>query len=231
MKERPIIFSAPMVRAILTRTKTQTRRIVKVRGGDDGMLIQDRGLGWWPYRSKRGPPAGDDDPYGSPYGQAGDRLWVKETWRPGIVQSEAINTFDGKDVWIEYAAEGERRHFDRRDLPQDWRLPQSARQGKNVSPLFMPRWASRITLEVLGVRVQRLQDCSEADAVAEGVERLAADAGWREYGSRPQDETAGSGSVATARASYKSLWESIHGAGSWDRNPWVWAVEFRRNEN
>lgn len=92
----------------------------------------------------------------------------------------------------------------------------------------MCRWASRITLEITGVRVERLQDISEADAVAEGVERTVTGDGWRRYCADPEQEAAGLTPCATAVDSYRSLWEQINGPGTWDANPWVWAVEFRR---
>jgi hypothetical protein len=96
--------------------------------------------------------------------------------------------------------------------------------------MFMPRWASRITLEVTGVRVERLQDISEADAVAEGIEsRQVSDTNsrWLLYG-RDLSEGKLYSTTGDSRKSYRSLWESINGPGSWDANPWVWVVAFRR---
>jgi hypothetical protein len=97
---------------------------------------------------------------------------------------------------------------------------------------FMPRWASRITLEINGVRVERVQNITETDAEAEGVERWVIGDGWREYGLSPADESACGAPMETARESFRTLWDSINSARGygWDANPWVWAVEFKRLE-
>ncbi len=202
MKERPILFSGAMVRALLAGTKTQTRRVVKPQ----------------PRRVDGGVPFGDAPAWahaepGSammrcPYGKPGDRLWVRETWacldshiRQGSRLAFRADTPDGECVRV--------------DAP--WR-----------PSIHMPRWDSRITLEITSVRVERLQAISEADAIAEGIER-ADDffdcRCWRAY-----DEPKGSDVVFPDDpiGSYASLWMSINGPGSWDANPWVWALEFRR---
>jgi len=185
MTERPILFSAPMVRAILAGTKTQTRRVVKPahKAWMDQPVTHQ--LGEWDKRPL-------------PYGKPGDRLWVRETWQAvsGNDRARHIMTHPRPDRgWLEYAA------TPRADEPAyKWR-----------PSIHMPRWASRIMLEVTGVRVERLQDISEADAMAEGV-------------------TAGKYTGldrAYARA-YSDLWEQINGPGSWDANPWVWVIEFKR---
>lgn len=167
MKERPIILSGPMVRAILAGAKTQTRRVVKPQA-----------MGQW------GPVVP------CPYGRPGDRLWVREAWRP---------VHGGySDLGARYRADFERDQT-------VWR-----------PSIHMPRWASRITLEVTGVRVERLQDISEADAQAEGSFEWAAE---QDTPVRDLDE---------ARLVYLQLWQSINGPASWDADPWVWVVEFRR---
>ncbi len=168
-----------MVRAILAGTKTQTRRVVK-----------DRHIGQIDH-SKLPGPAGWSRPM--PYGKPGDRLWVRETWQAvsGNDRARHIMTHPRPDRgWLEYAA------TPRADEPAyKWR-----------PSIHMPRWASRITLEVTGVRVERLQDISEADAISEGTPFPCG--GWV--------------------GGYQKLWESIHGPGSWEANPWVWVVEFKR---
>ena len=204
MKERPILFSAPMARAINADRKTQTRRIVKPQPEwtepatawtfhEDG----HSGPGWYAHN--------DDYPeegslfYRCPYGQPGDRLWVRETWRE-FIDSECVDGVRhelGRDVL--YRADGDSSKF-------AWR-----------PSIFMPRWASRINLEVVHVRVEKLQDISEADAIAEG-----APGG---HGSIP-----GYLYAATPHEHYRHIWESINGTGSWDANPWVWVVEFKRIE-
>ncbi len=195
MKERPILFSAPMVRAILAGTKTQTRRVAKHPLAQNLSYIVDIGKGWF----------GDEEgevQIRCPYGQPGDRLWVRETWQAvsGNDRARHIMTHPRPDRgWLEYAA------TPRADEPAyKWR-----------PSIHMPRWASRITLEVTGVRVERLQDISEADAMAEGVHYSLL-------------EKIQAGQDRWARHAYKKLWETINGSDSWDLNPWVWVVEFKR---
>ncbi len=183
VRERPILFSAPMVRAILEGRKTQTRRVVKLT--DSGHVKEPRGHRRWH-------PADPDVVLGCPYGQPGDRLWVRETWRPAAeFLSECVGPKD-----IRYAAtvsEAER-------ATSKWR-----------SPIFMPRWASRITLELTEVRIERLNAISLEDAAAEG---------W------PGRESADPNPYTW----FSALWVSINGPGSWISNPWVWVLKFRRLE-
>lgn len=204
MKERPILFSAPMVRAILEGRKSMTRRVAKLNvAGRLGRLSNQ----WHP-----------DIPGAvavCPYGQAGDRLWVREahtiyaTYGQGRSDGQRWGPWGGlpttvspDGMQIAYYREG----FDRCD-PGRWR-----------PSIHMPRWASRITLEVTGVRVERLQDISTEDALAEGV-RVHSD-----HHKKPRD------SVYSPVQAFRDLWENINDAGSWDANPWVWVVEFKRIE-
>ena len=183
MKERPILFSAPMVRALLAGTKTQTRRIVKARD-----------LEWMDVHQGLREP---DNAERCPYGQPGDRLWVRETFA----------RIDGQTrPWIETDYQATYTHGDR--------LGDTLGIKKRWTPsIHMPRHASRITLEVTGVRVERLQDISEADAIAEGVRNSLHLPGGR-----------------FARENFEHLWWTIHGDGSWESNPWVWVIEFKRVE-
>jgi hypothetical protein len=190
--ERPILFSAPMVRAILEGRKTQTRRVFKperMTWTADGRYQTHSMRSGRMVETGSGPFHPNDWLHYCPYGVPGDRLWVRETWAAC-----------GSDVRFR----ADQRHPD--DYPganfQPWR-----------SPIHMPRWASRITLEVTGVRVERLQDISEADAMAEGAAPVLV----------PPD-----GGSAPHVEGFRELWESINGAGGWDANPWVWVVEFRR---
>lgn len=175
MDDRPILFSAPMVRALLNGTKTQTRRVVKrfeVRAGMPEPEMQSL------LRC-------------CPYGAPGDRLWVRETWR------ERVPDQDGQTN--DYRADHESG-----EDPCDVRW---------VPSIHMPRRASRITLELTGVRIERLQEISEADAKAEGCIAPM-------YASEDADP-----SFAVA---YRHLWEAINGADTWDTNPYVWCLDFRR---
>jgi hypothetical protein len=190
-KERPILMSAPMVRALLVGTKTQTRRIVKAKG-----------CRAFPMPAHWGKEALETWAPHCPYGQPGDRLWVRETWWLDVSNQNGLTI-------SRYATE---------DAPHHWRVPSPADldrlknkrldQGRCRPSIHMPRWASRITLEITEVRVQRLQEISEEDCWAEGIE---ADC-----------------TQATPFLEYHELWESINGPGSWDLNPWVWAITFKR---
>lgn len=190
MSERPILFSAPMVRAILAGTKTQTRRAIKPS--------------WSRCLDLSDPDDRNSARAGCPYGRRGDRLWVRETW--GLFDRENFGGRAGFGVawrathpmpedgveWID----GPDDYADRWVASDRWR-----------PSIHMPRWASRITLDVLSVRVERLHDIAEEDAQAEGV------------------EPAHDGSYVNA---YSWLWREIHGPGSWAANPWVWRIEVRR---
>lgn len=197
MKERPILFSAPMVRAIMAGVKTQTRRVVKHAPWYDRPLNRwfVRGVG--EFNTER--DAMDVLPLTSPYGQPGDRLWVREAW----------HTVDNDHAFYRanYAHDpaGDREHGIR------WK-----------PSIHMPRWASRITLDIVAVRVERLQDISEADAVAEGAEH----SGECDH-ARSTCAEIGCMGPNSYRGGYADLWEKINGPGSWAANPWVWVVEFR----
>jgi hypothetical protein len=194
VKERPILFSSSMVRAILDGKKTQTRRVVKNPERFEHLR---------------------DCAFCSPYGHVGDHLWVRETWRPSISHHCAMDTCDCADVNVRYAADGESRFFSERNIDHEWLLPKAARTG-NVSPLFMPRWASRLTLEITGVRVERLQEISGDDAIAEGA---------------PLRESAATQGGDIRIDAFADLWGSINGkTHPWSSNPWVWVIAFQRVE-
>lgn len=196
MKERPIIFNDAMVRAILDGRKTQTRRIVKPQpeaGAQfSGWIVESseakrEGCATWhvgptTVLAKRRSYAR------CPFGQPGDRLWVREC-------------FSDTGLGPVYRASVSERHW----------------LGKWTRSIHMPRWASRITLEITAVRVERLQDISEADALAEGAVRAT-----------PVDDGYVADEFGTYAAGFEALWQSIYGAESWQSNPWVWVVEFRR---
>ena len=199
-----------MVRAILAGTKTQTRRVVKHHPSDDGnMVLVDHGDGWWPYRSDDSERpvvnGGDEIPYRCPYGQPGDRLWVRETW----CCVHGVPDAGGKphpDDFVRYRAD---------NGPGE----QVITDVKAWHPsIHMPRVYSRILLEITAVRVERVQYISQDDSVAEGCDDI-------------RDMLLVPGRIFYAggpREAYRVLWDSINGPGSWAANPWVWVVEFRR---
>lgn len=241
MKERPILFSAPMVRAILDGRKTQTRRIVKPVGNDDGFVLLDHGKGFWPYRSDDGESTshtvrvGDklfqnETPHSCPYGQPGDRLWVREAWRitaHSVEEARAIT----EDIMSGTAVDWRATYADRCVKELGFSREDAAmsdRFQKWRPSIHMPRWASRILLEVTAVRVERLQDISEEDCLAEGVFKKVGVCELGDVVRKPDGGEAIYLSRGQARLTYQELWQSINGTGSWTANPWVWVVEFKR---
>ena len=199
-KERPILFSGHMVRAILTGQKTVTRREIKpsMRSADSSFeLHQQEDESWRPmhtFDESCMDAKGTEHPIVCPYGQPGDRLWVREAWAQiNVAQAPG-------ESWVVY-----RECDNRTDYGGPWK-----------PSIHMRRRDSRILLEVTDVRVELLQDISEEQAEAEGVGflRHAPDA----------DET------LTAAQLFECLWSSINGDESWNGNPWVWVVEFKRIE-
>lgn len=212
MRERPILFTPDNARAILERRKTQTRRLMKpqpwrvwgcgVRHGEAVVSAHVR------YQQ------GEADVWvACRYGAPGDRLWVREAhalvpataYRGSTGVQQAINPEEPSEAAVYKAG------WDR-SPPARWR-----------HAMHMPRWASRLILEIVAVRVERLQVISEADARAEGCGRAV-----------DEDDIDGApdapAPAQTYRGGYRWLWDEINGRGSWDANPYVWVVEFRRVE-
>ena len=195
MKERPILFNGEMVRAILEGSKTQTRRVMKPQSDKFiwGRPAYHYDLGCYAVDSQDGWKF-----VNCPYGQPGDRLWCRETW-----QVHRLDGITGKEFPnILYKADSSTRLFINECV---WKYNREKPQWR--PPIHMPRWASRITLEINDIRVERLQDISEEDAWAEGCEIDDGRMGWLKY---------------------RQLWESINGAESWASSPWVWVIEFKR---
>lgn len=225
MKERGVIFNSEMVRAILDGRKTQTRQIVKsVPTTHDfhGWIMsstcaKDEGKAVWAIGDS--PLLKDPIRLNCPLGKIGDRLWVRETWQGPLVDYENANKLYKDPEPFQtikncvYKADGDAcpEYFDADDnLRYGWK-----------SSAQMPRWASRILLEITGVRVEQLQDINEEDAVAEGVAPLHGGY-WKHY---QPDWTQ---HQLSARGSFVTLWNSINGVDAWYKNPWVWVIEFRR---
>jgi len=210
MKERPILFSAPMVRALLDGSKTQTRRIMKPQPEPTPADYPGPTGHWWPSNNVQSMVHVEQElqnQHGSwggfcadccPHGRIGDRLWVRETVADiGARLTYRADTDDGAHCMV-----------------------------KRWTPsIHMPRWASRILLEIVSVRVERLQDISEADCWAEGIDAVDGSLGDMKIIDLARRMNR---CFEDAAPTYAALWEQINGAGSWDANPWVWVVEFKR---
>ena len=201
MTERPILFSAPMVRAILDGRKTQTRRIVKPQPPAEAESVFrqlysqqtpefDGAWQWWDGK----PQTPITKPLFCPYGAPSDTLWVRETWA---------------------------RHASGVDYAADFAAVSRPQAGPWRPSIHMPRWASRITLRIMDVRVERLQDITQQDAIAEGapeshssIDRISRHFGYQDF----------------SRSWFAQKWEEINGPGAWDTNPWVWVVAFERGK-
>jgi len=227
MKVRPILFNAAMVRALLDGSKTQTRRVsgLEVINAEPDRyefhgVTSGPGMPHFVFHDHK---SGAQVLVKCRHGQPGDRLWVRETWMPGYDHDpDAIDEIPKVSV-IYRADKAEIQHpAPSYAFAEQW-LRLYSEDGESPPPwkpsIFMPHWASRILLEIVSVRVERLQDISDDDAIAEGVHRdhrmwFATDAGGPAYKS--------------PSSAYRNLWESINGPGSWDANPWVWVVEFKK---
>ena len=220
MKERPILFSGPMVRAILDGRKTQTRRIVKPQPLHDEFVVCKYHKTLVDKKGNTYPS--DVDHFGicdvdgewsieCPYGQVGDRLWVRETYRPtcdnkswGCVQYRADESL--RLMLCDENGEGDPIGTKQHKEP----FQKVGKKGPPWKPsIFMPRWASRILDEIIEIRVERVQDITEEDAIAEGYDI---------------DNELDEDPVPW----FCWLWKKINGPESWASNPWVWVIEFKR---
>ena len=197
MKERPILFSAPMVRALIAGQKTQTRRVAIKTSQPDRVVLSDFDAGEHKIEIEN-LNCGNRYWKLCPYGVPGDRLWVREAW-----------AHDAESV--EQCRAAHQDAMGGNTFGPYYRATESAPDTLHWKPsIHMPRWASRILLEIIGVRVEKLQDISEADAQAEGVSNSLHMPGGR-----------------FANENYAHLWWTINGDGSWEANPWVWVIEFK----
>ncbi|MGQ3813195.1 hypothetical protein ACUBKK_03205 [Klebsiella quasipneumoniae subsp. similipneumoniae] len=245
MTERGMIFNAEMVRAILDGRKTQTRRIMKVQPESNqlGLLLitdstkhSDIGKYHWAESNATGNHV-RSKLFSSPFGAVGERIWVRETWA-------TLGNEEGCYVdWEDNLCKGDERSAARiyrascEQRPGDyglWSIPDDAYwkphtkehkfEGAWRPSIHMPRWASRILLEITDVRVERLNAISEEDARAEGI----IDGGCLNCGEPEPCGCANPEPDATDAFAY--LWQSIYGQDNWNANPWVWVIEFKRVE-
>lgn len=212
-----------MVRAILDGRKTQTRRVVKPAPLPDTDEIRYLDEGWAyeailesetaNYRAFVANPRRAKS-FRCPYGAPGDRLWVREAH--ALVPMTAYRSSEGVEQVINPTDEWEACVY-----REGW---ERCKPGRWRPSIYMPRWASRITLEITDVRVERLQEIRALDAISEGIESVTSGGvtTFRDYLAGTTDRA--------ARQSFETLWQSINGPESWDANPWVWVVEFKRIE-
>lgn len=200
MKERGMIFNGEMTRAILDGRKTQTRRPIKWKQTRCTEIGEREDGSKWPWSEDAEHAC--DFWHPCPFGAVGDRIWVRETW--------ARYNIDQNSHDIAYRA----------TTPADW-----PEEGRWRPSIHMPRWASRILLEITDVRVERLNAISEKDAAAEGVP--PAGSLLPDY---PGTFLTPKGDFATAKVAFQRLWESIYGEESWQANGWVWVISFKRVE-
>lgn len=232
MTDRPILFSAPMILALLDGRKTQTRRILKVAPRDTDFTVGwfhptviDRHGNEQPGRRTFGLSAPDGYwTQNLPFAPS-DHLWVREAWRADVCYDDLKPSQMGGEEGVRYEADG---------AFGAWTFG-PRKPGRSRPGMFMPRWASRLTLTVSDVRVQRLNDISEADAIAEGLACLSKDGGRTyKWGIPDRDGLPGRDDNGwhwcdwnvDPRYAYSTLWDHINGARAWEANPWIVATTF-----
>lgn len=209
-------MSGPMVLAILGGHKTQTRRLFKLPrntvwydgegglGGErEGNLCHTKTNGWWHVSELL-----------CPYGTDGEMLWVRETWRPGVDERGhglAVYKADGSARWMlcDDGGDGDPVGIGSAAVPY---VPEKVAWRPGI---YMPRWASRISLRITSIRIERLNEISEEDAEVEGSKFAMSLSEPKQF-------------ADSARIAFAARWEALHGPGSWSENPWVWAIGFER---
>lgn len=244
-KERPILFNAEMVRAILDGRKTQTRRVAKVDLSpwldgqadkiDESEMIFHVGeghSGFGLYVSSAEYPEEGSDFYRCPFGNPGDRLWVRETWSPDSKNFYPFNRVayrgDHHSDLIDRDVKECRDHAAHCEaIRKEHKVPEGCMCEFRWRPsIHMPRWASRITLEIKSVRVERLQDISEEDAIREGIKQVG-NCSPPNYSKTDKCYFNGLAvGFETAKHAFAHLWDQIY--DNWEQNPWVWVIEFER---
>lgn len=234
--EKPILFSDPMVKAILEGRKTQTRRVVKPQPESKPFQVHGEKTGDWFTSNPDYPKHGDmmSGRWKCPYGQPGDLLWVRETWSVNFYGGGSVDGGVQQHYGVEYKADlGVKNiHLDHYDKNLSKLF--DTQRGEWRPSIHMPRWASRITLEVVGVRVERLQDINDADARSEGVDWASP----QPYGEKldwddcedPREVGYPPPGASFALDNFRRLWDSINRKKHpWDSNPWVWVIEFKKS--
>lgn len=214
MKQHPILFSTPMVQAILQGNKTMTRRVVKV-------IVEASLVGTNPFTfswiaSENGIEAIGRLLYlsQSPYGKVGDVLWVRESFT--VLEPEhCIGGMKSRFIYkanMNPDSEEIRQDYIKCGYPYKWK-----------PSIHMPKEACRLFLQITNIRVERLQEISEDDAINEGIENLG-----KGYSLTPWKDYLGKGGFVATRTSFFTLWSKINGINSWNSNPWVWVIEFKQ---
>lgn len=242
MKERPLIRNADQLHAIFNGA-TQMRFPIKGKDGvfldqffgagnapadeqseyTQSLLTDEGGVRVWLTEY----PEEGSELLKCPYGQPGDRLWVREEYSASTSHScTPEDCCDCDDGVLTYFADMQEKWFGELNVPSDWSYDAD---GKAIPPSKMERWASRITLEIVNVRVERLQDISQVDARAEGCGRTGlAEIVFKARGGPAPTPLFGGSPWTPAQEEYKNLWNKINGPGAWEKNPWVWVIEFRK---
>lgn len=239
MKESPILMDAESVRGVLDGYKSQTRRLVKHRrchSVPPGCTLADvsrsafpdgSGLGWIFNSTLPSPGSAEwtkkmypgNEGINCPFGNVGDRLWVRETWQPTIIEDcgTAINYRATDKIFSEKNPEVPWEGFTSDVDAYEWTCEHYKPHW--IPSIHMPRWASRLTLEITNVKAELLHDINEEDAKAEGIREKKGEHGSLWFGALWE---------STPVEAFKGRWESIHGKGSWKKNLWLWAISFKQ---